>query len=285
MNLQQHALPGIKLRCYCDFKHKDHWKEHTTNHAQGHSAILLSQDFSKSLLFPTVQILSACWAFTPELEEYTQYTLGLYIPQSFTSFPAALHMALCSFSFAVSSLYSSIASMIRSACAAQERHISDTRQAKAMLKSNWTNGGGSGGAASTGHHRTFCSERYPPLQTAPLPWAHQSCPEDVKHLPHCPHCPGCSLLQLQLLPWHWTLPPTSSSPLMHKPVSGHFNYLDSGSPLYLQEHQTVQICSHEITHPNTFRVYLWVYLGHCNTFPPPTDAHWTRQAFEERPDA
>lgn len=43
-----------------------------------------------------------------------------YIPQSFTSFPAALHMALCSFCFAISSLYSSIASMILSACAAQE---------------------------------------------------------------------------------------------------------------------------------------------------------------------
>lgn len=78
MTFQEHALPGTKLKSYCDFK--DHWKEHTTNPAPEHNATLLSKRFWQ------ISAISSCPDFIcmlslstqmMELERYTQHALGL----------------------------------------------------------------------------------------------------------------------------------------------------------------------------------------------------------------
>lgn len=139
MDLQQHSLPETKPTAYYDFKYKNPWKEHTTNCAQGHSATLFPERLQQISPVPSCPDFICMLSLStkmPQLESYTHTPWVQDFPQPFTSFPAALHMALCSFSFTISSLYSSIASMIRSACTAQERHRQSqhTRQSKAHIQ-------------------------------------------------------------------------------------------------------------------------------------------------------
>lgn len=94
MNLQQYRLPETKPTSYYDFKYKNPWKEHTTNCAPEHSAILFSGRLQQ------ISPVPSCPDFICTLSLSTKVTAGKIHPHTLgLGLSSVFYLFSCSFAY------------------------------------------------------------------------------------------------------------------------------------------------------------------------------------------